>query len=63
VPVVRPTLFVWSDGDSAIARRGAELCADWVRAPYRFEVLTGVSHWIPDEAPDTVAKLLLEHLA
>ena len=63
VPVVRPTLFVWSDGDTAIARRGAELCADWVRAPYRFEVLTGVSHWIPDEAPDAVAELLLEHLA
>jgi pimeloyl-ACP methyl ester carboxylesterase len=26
-------------------------------------VLEGVSHWIPEEAPDRLNELLLEHLA
>ena len=28
----------------------------------RFEVLHGVSHWVPEQAPDRLAALLLEHL-
>jgi len=58
-----PTLFVWSTDDLAVARSGAEATAQHVRAPYRFEVLEGVSHWIPDEAPAETNRLLLEHLA
>ena len=27
---------------------------------YRFEILDGVSHWMPEEQPETVAGLLLE---
>jgi hypothetical protein len=34
-----------------------------VQAPYRFEILQGVSHWIPEEAPDQLSTWLLEHLA
>jgi pimeloyl-ACP methyl ester carboxylesterase len=55
-----PTLFVWSDGDTAVLRKAAETCHKWVTGPYRFEVLQGVSHWIPDEAPDVAAALLVE---
>jgi pimeloyl-ACP methyl ester carboxylesterase len=58
-----PTLFVWSDGDTAVLRTSAERCRDWVSGPYRFEVLDGVSHWIPDESPDALADLLLEQFA
>ncbi|HUR17817.1 MAG TPA: hypothetical protein VMZ51_02635 [Acidimicrobiales bacterium] len=29
---------------------------------YRFEVLAGVSHWIPEAAPDQLSHLLLDHL-
>jgi pimeloyl-ACP methyl ester carboxylesterase len=57
-----PTLYIWSTGDTALGRRAAELTAGHVKAPYRFEVLEGVSHWIPEEAPDEAAKLLLDHL-
>jgi pimeloyl-ACP methyl ester carboxylesterase len=57
-----PTLYVWSDGDTAIGRRAAEGAADFVTGPYRFEVLTGASHWIPEERPAEVAALVLEHL-
>jgi pimeloyl-ACP methyl ester carboxylesterase len=61
--ITTPTLFVWSDGDTAIVRRSAERCRDWVSGPYRFEVLDGVSHWILDAAPDRLARLLLEQFA
>ena len=57
-----PTLFVWSDGDAAIGRRAAEGAADFVDAPYRFEVLRGASHWIPEERPAELAALVVEHL-
>lgn len=58
-----PTLYAWSDGDLALGRAAAVGTEDWVTGPYRFEELTGVSHWIPEEAADTVARLLTEHLA
>ena len=59
VPV--PTTMVWSDGDVAIARATAELAGRWVDAPYDFVALPGVSHWIPDEAPQAVADAVLAH--
>lgn len=58
-----PTTFVWSDGDTACGRAQAERTAGWVDAPYRFRVLEGVSHWIPEHAPDELARLLLEGFA
>ena len=56
-----PTLYVWSTEDTALSRRSAELTARHVTGPYRFEVLEGVSHWIPEEEPAEVTRLLLEH--
>ncbi|MCY7396276.1 MAG: alpha/beta hydrolase [Nocardioides sp.] len=58
-----PTLHVWSDADRALRAAGAKATGDFVDAAYRFEVLPGVSHWIPEEAPDALAGLLLQHLA
>ena len=60
--VTVPTLYVWSDGDLALGRAAALATKDWVTGPYRFEVLTGVSHWIPEEAADAVGRLLTGHL-
>ena len=57
------TLYVWSTGDVALAREGAEATRRHVDGPYRFEVLQGVSHWIPEEVPEELNRLLLEHLA
>jgi len=57
-----PTMYVWSTGDVAVGREGAEATAAHVGGPYRFEVLEGVSHWIPEEVPDTLTRLLLDHL-
>ncbi len=58
-----PTTFVWSDGDAAIGRAAAEATERFVDAPYRFAALPGLSHWIPDEAPDTLAGLILARIA
>lgn len=57
-----PTLYVWSDEDPALGRDAAESTAAHVSGPYRFEVLEGVGHWIPELAADRFTRLLLEHL-
>jgi pimeloyl-ACP methyl ester carboxylesterase len=58
-----PTLYVWSDGDLALGATAAHATAAHVTGPYRFEVLHGVSHWIPEEAPAQLSSWLLEHFA
>jgi pimeloyl-ACP methyl ester carboxylesterase len=58
-----PTLYVWSDCDIAITEKPARDTARYVAGPYRFEVLHGASHWLPDEKADTIADLLLEWFA
>ena len=63
VAVKVPTLYVWSDQDPALGREAAEGTAAHVEAPYRFEVLAGVSHWIPEAAPAELNRLLLDHLS
>lgn len=61
--VTTPTLYVWSDNDAALGRDAAEATAAHVQGPYRFEVLEGVSHWIPEQAADRFDALLLDHLS
>jgi pimeloyl-ACP methyl ester carboxylesterase len=64
LPAVKiPTLYVWSTADVALGRVGAEATARFVDAPYRFAVLDGVSHWVPEDAADALTALLLDHLA
>jgi pimeloyl-ACP methyl ester carboxylesterase len=62
-PTTVPTLYVWSDGDLALGPVAAHATVSFVSAPYRFEVLHGVSHWVPEEAPEQLSTWLLEHLA
>jgi pimeloyl-ACP methyl ester carboxylesterase len=58
-----PTMYIWSDGDTAITAKPAHDTVNYVAGPYRFETIRGASHWLPDEEPDTVAGLLLEWFA
>ena len=55
-PVTVPTMYVWSTDDQALGREAAEATAPWVTGPYRFEVLEGVSHWVPEEVPDVLER-------
>ena len=58
--VTVPTTFVWSDSDVAIARKGAELTERFVDADYTFEVMEGVSHWIPELHPAELAEFIAQ---
>jgi len=58
-----PTMYVWSDRDIALKAKAARDTARYVDADYRFEVMPGVSHWIPDVEPDRLADLLIDWFA
>jgi pimeloyl-ACP methyl ester carboxylesterase len=60
--ITTPTLYAWSTEDPALGREAADDTAEHVDGPYRFEVLDGVGHFIPEEAPDALNRLLLEHV-
>ena len=62
-PVAAPTTYVWSDGDVAVGRTAAEACADQVTGDYRFVELAGVSHWIPEQAPEALTAAVLDRIA
>jgi pimeloyl-ACP methyl ester carboxylesterase len=57
-----PTLHVWSTRDASLGRTATEQTRQFVDAPYRLEVLKGVPHFIPELAPERVAKMVTEHL-
>ena len=61
-PIRVPTLYIWGDADDTVGRIAAEGTVDFVAAPYRFEVLSGVGHFAADQAPERVCELMLEHL-
>ena len=61
-PVTVPTLFIWSDEDIAVCEEPALATEDYVTAPYRFETIQGVNHWVVDLAGDQVTDYLLQHL-
>lgn len=56
-----PTLYVWSTGDAALGRAAAEGTGDHVTGPYRFEILEGFSHWLPETVPALVGRLIDAH--
>jgi pimeloyl-ACP methyl ester carboxylesterase len=59
-PKVRvPTTHVWSDGDTALVRRGADLTARYVNAPYELVIMKDVTHWVPDHEPAALADVIL----
>jgi pimeloyl-ACP methyl ester carboxylesterase len=62
-PVSTPTLYIWGDEDQALGATAAKGTGKHVTGPYQFEILEGASHWLPEEAPETIARLLLAHVA
>lgn len=58
-----PTVYVWPSADVALGRAAAERTGDHVEAPYRFVVLDGCPHWVPELRPDELAALVAEHAA
>ena len=60
--VLVPAMYVYGTGDFALGRKAADMTAEFVTGPYRYEILEGVSHWIPEEVPQVVAELVLDHI-
>ncbi|WAC57760.1 alpha/beta fold hydrolase [Gordonia sp. SL306] len=61
--IIVPTTYLWSDGDFALGRRGAEMTGNWVDAPYEFRVINDADHWLPENRPQEVATAILDRVA
>jgi pimeloyl-ACP methyl ester carboxylesterase len=58
VPTIHtPTLFLWGDADVALSLRSTRGTEEYV-SDLTFRVLSGVSHWIHEEAPEAVNAML-----
>jgi pimeloyl-ACP methyl ester carboxylesterase len=62
-PAAVPTTLVWSDQDAAVGRTAAEACEKYVTGDYRFVEVAGVTHWVPEEAPEAVSEAALNRMA
>lgn len=60
--VTVPTLFAYGTSDCCLGRDAADLTKNYVKGPYQYEVLDGVSHWLPEAEPEKINALLLAHL-
>lgn len=60
--VTVPTTYVWSDDDMAIGRVPAEQCGEFVDADYEFVELGGITHWIPEQAPEALANAIIRRV-
>lgn len=61
-PVSVPTTFVWGDRDGAIGATAARSCGDYALGDFRFVPLDGISHWVPDEAPEDLTAAILARI-
>ena len=61
-PVSVPTLYIWGTADASVGRRAAELTEKFVSGPYRFVQVEGGGHFVVDQFPDRIAKLMIDHL-
>jgi pimeloyl-ACP methyl ester carboxylesterase len=62
-PIACPVLGVWSDGDRYLDGDRMRASRGLVDGPWRYAEIAGASHWIPLDAPDELATLLLEWLS
>jgi pimeloyl-ACP methyl ester carboxylesterase len=57
-----PTTYVWSDRDGVVGLTAALRTRDWVEADYQLVALRGISHWVPEQAPDALADAVLARI-
>jgi pimeloyl-ACP methyl ester carboxylesterase len=58
-----PTLYVYGDHDFALGQRAADLTGRFVTGPYRYEILRGAGHWLPEAHASIVAQMFLTLVA
>jgi pimeloyl-ACP methyl ester carboxylesterase len=57
-----PTMGVFSTGDLYLTEDAMVRSAEFVKGPWRYERIEGVSHWIPANAPEQFNRLMLDFL-
>ena len=62
-PVPMPTMFIWPTGSTNVANASIEANANWVKGPYRCEIVEDVHQPALQAAPERMTRLLLEHLS
>ncbi len=61
-PISTSTLLIWGDEDMALGRRAVDETAEYMKGPYRLEILEGAGHWLQYERASDVSRLTVEHL-
>ena len=54
-----PVFGIWSSDDVALAEDQMIGSAAFVDAPWRYQRLEGVSHWVPVDVPDKLSELII----
>jgi pimeloyl-ACP methyl ester carboxylesterase len=62
-PVTIPITYLHGEGDIAFVPGALQGSGEYVDAPFREELVPGVTHWITHEAPDKVADAIREAAA
>jgi pimeloyl-ACP methyl ester carboxylesterase len=57
-----PTLYVYAGADFALGRKAAEDTGRYVKGDYRYEVIEGASHWLPEENAEQITPTILDFL-
>ncbi|WP_306360062.1 alpha/beta fold hydrolase [Nocardia sp. CC227C] len=60
--VAAPTLVVWAENDIALGNGLARDLPGRFSGPFRIDYVPGSSHWVQEEHPALVSRLLSEHL-
>ncbi|XP_060711018.1 epoxide hydrolase 4-like [Hemiscyllium ocellatum] len=56
--VMVPTLVIWGDKDGALEVGMTAYMEQYVHSVFRLKVVTGASHWVQQDQPDVVNKLI-----
>ena len=62
-PVPMPTIFIWPTGSQNVSRASVEANANWVKGPYRLEIVEDVHQPVLQAEPERLTRMLLEHLS
>ena len=60
--VTRPVLAIWSDGDAYLTEPPLITTGERIAGPFRYEKMTGASHWMMLDQPAELNRLLLGFL-
>ena len=61
-PIKAPTLLIWGEDDPFLGKQLTEKTDEFIDAPFRLEFIKNCSHWVQQEAPDEVNRLILDFL-